>query len=235
MHQQSIPTITDFMSSTIQQVYVSLEMEKLKACCPLTQQSNKILKRTFDILFSVMVMLFLLSWLLPLLALYIKLTSGGDVFFKQQRTGLHNHTFTVWKLRTMRPNSEAHVLQAKQNDTRITKAGKFLRKYSLDELPQFFNVFVGDMSIVGPRPHMLKHTEEYAAKHQLYNLRHTVKPGITGLSQVLGYRGEIQCPFSLRNRITLDIFYIKKWSLGLDIYIIAKTVKLLLIGDKNAY
>ncbi len=235
MQQQSIPIVSDFMSSTIQQVYVSLEMEKLQACCPLTHQRNKNIKRTFDVLVSAIIILFLLSWLLPLLALYIKITSGGDVFFKQQRTGLQNRTFTCLKLRTMFPNSSAHLVQATQNDVRITKAGKFLRKYSLDELPQFFNVLMGDMSIVGPRPHMLKHTEEYTAKHQLYNLRHTVKPGITGLSQVMGYRGEIQCPFSLRNRITLDIFYIKKWSLSLDVYIIVKTVKLLLIGDKKAY
>lgn len=202
---------------------------------PLQYSFNKILKRFADIVISILAFVFILSWLIPLLALFIKLTSGGTIFFGQARTGLDNENFTCWKLRTMKRNDNAHTHQAILNDNRITFAGKFLRKYSLDELPQFYNVLKGDMSVIGPRPHMLKHTEEFSKAIEDYALRHIVKPGITGLSQVKGYRGEIQDKHALRNRITFDIFYLKKWSIGLDLWIVFKTIKLLLLGDKNAY
>lgn len=202
---------------------------------PLDNRLNKVTKRIFDIVVSVLVCIFLLSWIIPLLALFIKLTSRGSVFFGQKRTGLHNQVFTCWKLRTMIPNKESEQKQAVRNDTRVTFAGQILRKFSLDELPQFYNVIIGDMSLIGPRPHMLTHTEEFSKEVVHYHLRHGVKPGITGLSQVMGYRGEIHHRQALQNRVRLDIFYMKKWRMGLDILIILRTVKLLLFGDKNAY
>lgn len=202
---------------------------------PLQSSFKKSLKRSADILISMLAFVFVLSWLIPLLALFVKLTSGGTIFFGQVRTGLDNKSFTCWKLRTMKKNDTAHTHQAILNDNRITFAGKFLRKYSLDELPQFYNVLKGDMSVIGPRPHMLKHTEEFSKDVDDYALRHVVKPGITGLSQVMGYRGEIQDKRALHNRIAFDLFYLKKWSIALDMWIVFKTIKLLLLGDKNAY
>lgn len=198
---------------------------------PLNKLVNRTIKRLIDIVLSLFVLVFILVWLLPLLALVIKVTSKGGIFFVQARTGYNNQTFNCWKLRSMVRNAEANLKQATSNDMRITFAGKFLRKYSLDELPQFFNVLKGDMSIVGPRPHMLYHTTEFSKEVLSYNKRHDVKPGITGLAQVLGYRGEIIEKHSLHNRIRLDIFYMKKWSVFLDFYIMIKTIKLLIFGD----
>lgn len=194
---------------------------------PLEHKLNKVVKRTCDIFFSLLVILLLLSWLLPLLAILIKLTSNGPVFFVQARTGYNNKTFNCWKLRSMIRNNEANERQATLNDARVTVAGKFLRRYSLDELPQFFNVLVGDMSIIGPRPHMLYHTKTFTKEISFYNVRHNVKPGITGLAQVLGYRGEITDKRELHNRVRLDLFYIQKWSLGFDVYVMLKTAALL--------
>lgn len=202
---------------------------------PLDKTLNRLKKRLFDVFFSILVCLFVLSWLIPILAFFIKITSRGSVFFGQKRTGLHNQVFLCWKLRTMVPNKDTEHKQAVKNDARVTFAGRFLRKFSLDELPQFYNVLKGDMSLIGPRPHMLTHTERFSKEVAQYHLRHGVKPGITGLSQVMGYRGEIHHRQALQNRVRFDIFYMKKWSLGLDILIIFKTIKLLLFGDKNAY
>jgi putative colanic acid biosysnthesis UDP-glucose lipid carrier transferase len=207
----------------------------LNAAYPLFYPRNSILKRIFDVVFSSLVILTVLSWLLPILALFIKLSSRGPVFFKQERSGLHFRSFTCLKLRSMYLNDHADIAQASKNDPRITLAGKFLRKFSLDELPQFFNVFLGDMSLTGPRPHMTRHSREYSAQNSSFLTRHLVKPGITGLSQVQGFRGEINSPQMLRNRVRLDIFYIRKWSLAMEIFIILKTVKLILFGDKNAF
>lgn len=200
---------------------------------PLEQKLNKVIKRTFDIFFALMVIILLLSWLLPLLAILIKLTSKGPVLFIQARTGYNNKTFNCWKLRSMILNKEANEKQATLNDRRITLAGKYLRKYSLDELPQFFNVLVGDMSIIGPRPHMLHHTKTFTEKVSFYNIRHNVKPGITGLAQTLGYRGEITDKRELHNRVRLDLFYIQKWSFGFDLYLIIKTFLLLIHIKRN--
>lgn len=201
---------------------------------PLNKLANKMVKRCFDILFSAVVLLLILSWLIPLLAILIKITSKGSIFFVQPRTGLNNKTFNCWKLRTMVRNQEANVKQASSGDLRITFAGKYLRKFSLDELPQFYNVFIGNMSIIGPRPHMLFHTEEFAKEVDFYNTRHLVKPGITGLAQVLGFRGEITNHQAIRSRTKLDVFYIQNWSLAFDFYIIYKTIRLLIFGDKHA-
>jgi putative colanic acid biosysnthesis UDP-glucose lipid carrier transferase len=203
--------------------------------CPLDRPTKKLLKRCFDIVFSLFVILLILSWMLPLLALLIKLTSKGSVFFVQPRTGYNNATFRCLKLRTMRENHEADTMQARLNDDRITWPGKYLRRFSLDELPQFYNVLIGDMSIVGPRPHMLFHTKEFSKEIENYQTRHAVRPGITGLSQVMGYRGEITDKYALRNRIRFDFFYLKNWSFIMDSYIIFRTIKLLLFGDRRAY
>lgn len=202
---------------------------------PLDHPGNKLLKRIFDLLFSVLIILFVLSWLIPLLAILIKLSSRGPVFFIQPRTGYNNNTFLCWKLRSMHINSTANTQQAVRSDSRITGIGRFIRKFSLDELPQFYNVLIGDMSVIGPRPHMLKHTEEYSKEVSTYLQRHAIKPGITGLSQVLGYRGEIASHRVLKNRVRVDIFYLRKWTMLLDMAIVFRTVKLLIVGDKNAY
>lgn len=191
-------------------------------------------KRAADIVFSLLVIVLVLSWLLPILAILIKLSSKGPVFFVQQRTGRYNVAFNCYKLRSMIVNESSDLQQAFQGDPRVTLVGKLLRKLSLDELPQFFNVLAGEMSLVGPRPHMLHHTNIYTQDVAEYPKRLLVRPGITGLSQVEGYRGEIRNHRMIRNRVLLDIFYIKHWSVWLDLVIILKTIKLVLFGDKNA-
>ena len=201
------------------------------AISPLENKINLTLKRSSDLVVSLLVIILLLSWLIPLLALFIKITSRGPVFFIQSRSGKNGVAFNCIKLRSMYVNNDAHSKQALENDSRITSAGRFIRKFSLDELPQFFNVIYGDMSIIGPRPHMLFHTEAYSEIVDDYMNRLHVKPGITGLSQVMGYRGEIKNKMMIANRVRLDIFYIKKWSVGLDIKIVFKTIRLILIGD----
>lgn len=202
---------------------------------PLDDIANRIRKRMFDIVFSAFVMVFILSWLIPLLALLVKLESRGPVFFVQNRTGRNNNNFRCLKFRSMYVNNDANSKQASRNDRRFTRIGRILRKTNLDEMPQFLNVFVGDMSIVGPRPHMLKHTEEYSAIIQKYMIRHFLKPGITGWAQVNGYRGEITEEMHLRKRIEHDIWYMENWSVYLDLRIIFLTVFNTIKGDKNAF
>jgi Undecaprenyl-phosphate glucose phosphotransferase len=191
---------------------------------PLDDWEKQVFKRCFDFVFSLLVIVFILSWLLPILALIIKLDSKGPVFFTQLRTGRDNKTFLCYKLRSMHLNKDSDTLQATKNDVRITKVGKFFRETSLDELPQFFNVLIGNMSVVGPRPHMLKHTEDFTAEINSFMLRHHIKPGITGLAQLKGYRGEISDFNLLRNRVKYDLDYIKNWSFWLDIQIIIRTI-----------
>lgn len=192
---------------------------------PLDLKVNKQIKRSFDIFFSVLVIFTVLSWLYPLIAILIKLGSKGPVLFVQKRNGLYNKEFNCYKFRTMVVNDFADEQQAKKGDDRITTIGKILRKTSLDELPQFFNVLKGDMSVVGPRPHMVKHNEDYATLIENYNYRTLVKPGITGLAQVLGYRGETESSiYLMKMRVRTDRFYIQNWSFGLDIKIIFKTI-----------
>ncbi|MBC5992114.1 undecaprenyl-phosphate glucose phosphotransferase [Pontibacter cellulosilyticus] len=202
---------------------------------PLDDVINKMIKRTFDILFSLFVIVFLLSWLLPILAIIIKLDSKGPVFFAQQRSGINCKAFACWKLRSMYVNEQANSQFAKRNDKRITPVGAFLRKTSLDELPQFFNVLMGHMSIVGPRPHMLEADKEYALIAEKYKVRHYIKPGVTGLSQVRGYRGDTTQNFQVRGRIKLDIFYLENWSFVLDLKIIYYTIYNIFRGDKHAF
>ena len=202
---------------------------------PLHNPLNSAIKRTFDIVFSFFIIVMLLSWLIPLLAVVITLESKGPVFFRQRRTGIDNREFYCYKFRSMTPNNHADRLQAGKNDMRITRVGKFMRMTSIDELPQFYNVFFGTMSVVGPRPHMLRHTFEYANRVDKYMLRHFVKPGITGLAQVRGYRGEIETDSDILNRIKFDIFYIENWSLFLDLKIIVQTVLNAFSGEEKAY
>ncbi|MBT8292679.1 MAG: exopolysaccharide biosynthesis polyprenyl glycosylphosphotransferase, partial [Eudoraea sp.] len=202
---------------------------------PLHNPINSLLKRTFDIVFSLIVVFGLLIWIAPILALIITLESKGPVFFVQKRTGFDNKEFTCFKFRSMTLNPSSDLQQAGKNDMRVTEIGKFLRRTSIDELPQFYNVLFGNMSVVGPRPHMIKHTDEYASRVDKYMLRHFVKPGITGLAQVRGYRGEIEKDSDIQNRIKFDIFYIENWSFFLDIKIIIQTILLGFSGDEKAY
>ena len=203
----------------------------------LNDSFNKIVKRLFDIIFSSFVIVFLLSWLAPLLAILIKTESSGPVFFKHKRTGLNYEEFTCYKFRSLMHSKEIDLNQVKFGDNRVTKIGKFIRKTSLDELPQFYNVLFGDMSVVGPRPHMIDYTQDYAKIIDKYNFmfRHHVKPGITGLAQIKGYRGEIKLDKDIINRIKYDIFYIENWSLLLDLKIIFKTFMNVLKGEEMAY
>ncbi|MCX7551342.1 undecaprenyl-phosphate glucose phosphotransferase [Xanthomarina sp. F2636L] len=202
---------------------------------PLEDSVNQFVKRSFDILFSSLVIVFLLSWLTPLIALLIKIESRGPVFFKQSRNGFNYKEFDCYKFRSMMPNKDAHLYQATKNDQRVTKVGKFIRKTSIDELPQFFNVLFGDMSVVGPRPHMVSHTNMYAKKIDKFMVRHFVKPGITGLAQISGFRGEVETDKDIIGRVKYDIFYIESWSLLLDLKIILKTFLNAVKGEDKAY
>lgn len=192
-------------------------------------------KRVFDVIFALLVVALLLSWLIPLVAFIIKLESRGPVFFKQLRTGKNNEPFYCFKFRSMHVNDEANHRQASRGDARITRVGAIIRKTNIDELPQFLNVLRGEMSIVGPRPHMLKHTEEYAQVVNNFMQRHTVTPGITGLAQVRGFRGETKEVIAMAKRVKVDIWYIKNWSLLLDLKIVVMTVLQALKGHDNAF
>ena len=202
---------------------------------PLQDVAGKIKKRLFDIIFSFMIIVLLLSWLLPILAILIKLDSKGPVFFVQMRSGKNNRSFRCYKFRSLRVNKDADSRQVTQNDSRFTPLGRFLRRSNIDELPQFFNTFFGNMSIVGPRPHMLKHTELYSGLLNQYMVRHFLKPGITGWAQVNGLRGETKTVSQMQQRVEHDIWYIENWSLWLDFRIIIMTVYNAIRGEKNAF
>lgn len=202
---------------------------------PMEDSANLIVKRAFDIIFSSTVIVFILSWLTPIIAILIKLESNGPVFFKQSRNGFNYKEFDCFKFRSMTPNKDAHLYQATRGDQRVTKVGKFIRKTSIDELPQFFNVLFGDMSVVGPRPHMVSHTNMYAKRIDKFMVRHFVKPGITGLAQISGFRGEVETDKDIIGRVKYDIFYIENWSLLLDLKIIIQTARNAIRGDEKAY
>lgn len=191
-------------------------------------------KRVFDVVFALLVFVFLLSWLIPLVAGLIKLESRGPAFFKQLRTGKNGMTFYCLKFRSMHLNEDADVRQATLGDSRITKIGAFLRKTSLDELPQFINVLKGEMSVVGPRPHMLRHTELYSQAIHNFMDRHAIMPGITGLAQVSGFRGETKELAHMAERVNVDIHYVRNQSLLLDLKIVGATVVQMFAND-NAY
>jgi Undecaprenyl-phosphate glucose phosphotransferase len=191
---------------------------------PLDDQYNALVKRVFDLSISIVAVIFVFSWLFPIIALAIKVSSKGPVFFRQKRSGQKSKEFYCYKFRSMKENKDADILQATMNDSRITAIGKFLRRSSLDELPQFINVIKGEMSIVGPRPHMLKHTKEYSNLVGSFMNRHAIKPGITGLAQIKGYRGEIRDLFLLQNRVRLDRFYVNNWTMFFDVRIMVITL-----------
>jgi putative colanic acid biosynthesis UDP-glucose lipid carrier transferase len=205
------------------------------AVVPLDESRNQLVKRTFDLLFSSLFLVTIMSWLLPIIGLMIKLDSKGPVFFLQLRSGKDNKSFWCFKFRTMVVNADSDNTQATKNDLRITKLGNLLRKTSIDELPQFINVLIGNMSVVGPRPHMLKHTEEYGKLIEKFMGRHYVKPGITGLAQCLGYRGETKDLIDMENRVRMDRYYIENWTFWFDIKIIFLTVVSLIRGSDKAF
>jgi putative colanic acid biosynthesis UDP-glucose lipid carrier transferase len=229
-----IPDTKEIFSKNLKvdyyELFPVLSLQKTQLHNPLI----KGLKRAFDLFFSLFVIIFILSWLIPILAILIKLESKGPVFFKQGRPGIDEEEFFCYKFRSMQVNGFTEK-EASKNDPRVTKMGKFMRKTSMDELPQFFNVLLGDMSVVGPRPHLWSQNKAYASKIKKYMVRHYVKPGITGLAQVKGFRGEIETEEDMVNRIKLDVFYIENWSLVMDIKIIFQTVFNIFKGEDKAY
>jgi len=202
---------------------------------PLESLVNRILKRAFDILFSLLVITLVLTWLIPLVAVITKMTSPGPIFFTQKRTGKDNRYFDMIKFRSMVVNNESDSKQAVKGDSRVTKFGEFLRRSSLDEMPQFINSLIGDMSVVGPRPHMINHTAEYSKVINQFMVRHYVKSGITGWAQVNGARGETETVEKMEKRVKLDIWYLEHWSLLLDIKICLRTIWNILLVREQSY
>jgi putative colanic acid biosynthesis UDP-glucose lipid carrier transferase len=202
---------------------------------PLDDVGNRIKKRLYDIIVSTLVIVLILSWLIPIISLLIWLESRGPVFFLQQRSGKNGQTFNCIKFRSMKVNRDANQKQATKNDSRITRMGRFMRKTNIDELPQFFNVLMSDMSIVGPRPHMLKHTDDYSKLIKQYMIRHFLKPGITGWAQINGFRGETRTVKDMNDRVQYDLWYLENWSLWLDTRIIFMTAFNMAKGEKNAF
>jgi putative colanic acid biosynthesis UDP-glucose lipid carrier transferase len=202
---------------------------------PLSSWHNTAIKRALDMLVSLVFLLTCFPLIYIILGLLIKISSPGPVFFVQERTGFKGKKFKCYKFRSMKCNREANIRQATAGDDRKTRIGNFIRRTNLDELPQFINVLRGDMSLVGPRPHMLLHTSEYSQLINYYMVRHLIKPGITGWAQINGYRGETNTLEKMEGRIKKDIWYIENWSVLLDMEIILKTMLIMLKGDKKAY
>lgn len=201
---------------------------------PLEDPFNKVVKRSFDIVVSVIALLCMFL-MLPIVALVILIQSPGPIFFRQTRTGENGKDFVCYKFRSMHTNKDADIIQATENDPRKFPFGNFMRKYNIDELPQFWNVLKGDMSVVGPRPHMLYHTEFYKQKVARYMVRHFVKPGVTGWAQVTGFRGETKELWQMEERVKRDIWYIEHWNIWLDLHIVGMTIKSIMFHDKQAY
>lgn len=235
IHISLIPSITQSDFFLYDLGYIQTQPVLNQARYSLDYYSNFLMKRTFDIFFSVIILVLVCSWVFPIIAILIKTTSKGPVFFLQKRYGFHEEVFNCLKFRTMVVNDESTTKTTSVNDSRITKVGKFLRKTSLDELPQFINVLKGEMSVVGPRPHMLSVDNYYKPKIGRYSLRSMVSPGITGLAQVNGLRGDFgDVEVEMKKRVLADAFYVRNWSFVLDLVIILKTVLLVIGGDKNA-
>ncbi|MBW3468299.1 sugar transferase [Arthrospiribacter ruber] len=201
----------------------------------LLDSSMTLTKRVFDVISASLFLLLIASWLFPIIAIMIRLESKGPIFYKQLRHGQNNIPFYCLKFRSMKYNPAGHFKQACKGDPRITKVGKFLRKTSLDELPQLINVVLGEMTIVGPRPHAVVMNKEFSEKIENFMYRHMVKPGITGLAQAKGFRGEINDKFDMNARLRYDLFYIKNWSLAFDFKIIFLTIYSILFENDNAY
>lgn len=231
----SVPNMHNYLQNRVFLDFVgNVPILKLREDA-MSRIGNKVLKRTFDLVFSTLFLCTLFPIILIIVTIVTKITMPGPVFFRQKRNGLNDKEFYCLKFRSMKVNADADRLQATKDDPRKTKWGNIMRKTNIDELPQFINVFLGDMSIVGPRPHMLKHTEEYSKLIDKYMVRHLVKPGVTGWSQVTGYRGETKELKDMEGRIKGDIWYIEHWSFWLDLYIIYKTVANVFKGEEKAY
>ena len=231
-----VPDIQSFMAK--KQVYIDY-LEDMPIISlrrePLEDLGNQIRRRIFDVVVSLLVCIFVLSWMVPLVGLAILLESRGPIFFIQDRSGKNNRSFPCLKFRSMVANPHSDRWQATRNDARITRVGRFLRRTSIDEFPQFLNVLRGDMSIVGPRPHMLKHTSDYSEMVDHFMIRQFVRPGITGWAQVNGYRGETRDIVQMEKRIEHDIWYLENWSLWLDVRIVFMTIANLFREEPNAY
>ncbi len=230
-----VPDLENFSHRNLElQEYDMVPVMKIRQG-PLNILYNRSLKRLMDIFISVSVIVLLLSWMVPVLLIIGIFSGEKNVFFTQFRSGLDNNNFRVIKFRTMKKNKDADLKQVTEDDQRVTKMGRFLRKTSIDELPQFINVLFGDMSVIGPRPHMLTHTEEYRNIAAKFMIRHTIKPGITGYAQVKGFRGEIKKTRDIKERIKYDLYYIENWTIWLDMKIAYLTIANFFIGDSNAY
>ncbi len=230
-----VPNLSYFFSKPVIIDYIrDLPILSLRSE-PLEDVGNRFKKRILDVSVSLLVCIFILSWLIPILGLLIIIESRGPIFFSQLRTGKNNQNFKCLKFRSMRPNKDSDSKQATKGDMRVTKIGKFIRKSSLDEFPQFINVLKGEMSLVGPRPHMVKHTTDYSKIVDQYMIRHFLKPGITGWAQVNGFRGEITDEKQIKMRVTNDLWYLENWNVWLDLRIMFLTVYRVFKGDKQAY
>lgn len=235
-----IPDLYQYASSTVQVNNIGLMPVISIRSLPLDKSENKFLKRTFDIIFSALFFILLGWWLLPLIAFAIKFTSRGPIIFKQERWGLNNQKIICYKFRSMVSDSSdidqnGYYHQASKDDPRVTRLGAFLRRTNMDELPQFWNVLLGNMSVVGPRPHPTPLNLESMHTVENYMLRHVVKPGITGWAQVNGCRGETRIPGSMQRRVNFDLYYIHRWTFWLDGQIILQTAINVIRGDQNAY
>lgn len=235
IHFYSIPNVSNYLRHRMHLEMIGnipvLSIRKE----PLEKIGNRLVKRTFDVTVSLLFLCTLFPIIVIVAGTIIKITSPGPIFFNQKRNGLKNKEFWCYKFRSMKVNKESDTRQATNDDPRKTRFGDFMRRTNIDELPQFINVLLGDMSVVGPRPHMLKHTEEYSKIINKYMVRHFIKPGITGWAQVTGFRGEIRRPEDMEGRIKADIWYMEHWSFLLDLYILYKTVANTLRRDRKAY
>lgn len=235
IHFYSVPNVSNYLRHPMHLDMVgSVPVLSLRRE-PLILRENRWMKRAFDIFFSLLFLVTLFPLIYLVFGLLIKRSSPGPVFFKQKRNGIGGKEFWCYKFRSMRQSAEADTKQCTYDDPRKTRVGEFMRRTSIDELPQFINVLLGDMSVVGPRPHMVKHTEEYGTKVNKYMVRHFIKPGVTGWAQVTGFRGETKELKQMEGRIQADLWYLEHWSFLLDLYIVAKTVMNGVRGEKNAY
>ncbi len=230
-----VPMISGFMTQTFWLTSLGNIPVLAYRPNPLQNWFNRLVKRVFDICFSSIVIVCISCTILLPIIIAIKVSSKGPVFFAQKRTGYRGKEFTCFKFRTMKVNMEADTRQATKDDPRKTKVGDFLRRTSLDELPQFLNVLIGNMSVVGPRPHMVKQTDEYRNLIDKYMVRHIIKPGITGLAQVSGYRGQTEELWQMEKRVEYDVQYIENWTFWLDVKIIIRTIINAIHGEKNAF
>jgi len=232
-----VPNYYQFTSTSFEINQIGLIPVINLRALPLDKSENKFLKRAFDIIFSSLFLLLIGSWLFPLLAILIKLNSKGPVFFNQERWGINNKKMNCYKFRTMyHQNAEENeFVQATKNDARVTSVGKWLRSLSIDETPQFWNVLIDNMSVVGPRPHVTPQNLEYSEKIESYLLRHQVKPGLTGWAQVNGARGETPDIEHMQTRVNYDLYYVHQWNFWLDIQIVLQTIVNVFKADKHAY